>query len=114
LCLSPFQPCLRRPPLALRAMAVAAGVVGDARKGAVLASLDMTAERRRAAHLDSAHDAPLRQADMPGIGVAPCLAVAAEDIRHLQNRTQLRRQVRPARPWPCSSVRAGSGSGGWC
>lgn len=40
-----FEPGLRRSPLALRTMAIAARVVGDARVGAVHASLDMTAER---------------------------------------------------------------------
>jgi hypothetical protein len=46
------QPSLGRRALALRAMPIAAGVVGDARVGAILASLDMAAERRRAAALD--------------------------------------------------------------
>jgi hypothetical protein len=46
------QPCLRRRALALGAMAVAAGVVGDVDVVALLAARDMAAERRRAAALD--------------------------------------------------------------
>ena len=65
-------------------MSVAARVVGDARVGAVLAALDMAAERRGAARFDRRHDAKLPAADMPDIGFTPRLAVAAEDIRHLQ------------------------------
>ena len=43
------EPVLRRRALALGAMAVAAGVVGDPAVAAVLAALDMAAERGRAA-----------------------------------------------------------------
>ena len=53
---------------------------------AVLAALDMTAERGRATNLDRRHDAPLGKAYVAGIGRAPRLTVAAEDIRHLQLR----------------------------
>src|ERR1700686_1342742 len=90
-------------------MPVATGVVGDAGVGAILAALDMTAERRGAARFDRRHDAKLPGADMPGIGFAPRLAVAAEDIRHLQLWSRHRVQIRPAPRLPCSSVRAGSG-----
>ncbi len=51
------KPRNRRPPLALRAVAVATGVECNERMGAVLASLDVTAERRRAAGFDCRHDA---------------------------------------------------------
>ena len=51
---------------------------------AVLASLDVTTERSGAANLDRGHDAALSQAHMPGVGRAPRLAVATEDIRHLK------------------------------
>ena len=53
---------------------------------AVLATLDVTAERRRATNLDRRHDAALGEAYVAGIGRAPRLTVAAEDIRHLQLR----------------------------
>ena len=112
--LARLEPGLRRPPLALGAVAVAAGVVGDARVRAVLAALDMTAERRGAADLDRRHDAQLAEAHMAGVGGTPGLAVAAEDIRHLQLRTGHGRRVRPAVPSPCSDVRAGFGSAGSC
>jgi hypothetical protein len=79
------QPCLRRGTLALRAMAVAAGVVGDAGVVAVLAARDMTAERRGAAALDRRHDLQLAEAHMAGIGAAPGGPVVAEDIRDLQS-----------------------------
>ena len=67
-------------------MAVAAGIVGDARMRAVLATFDVTAERRRATNLDRRHDAALSWAHMAGIDRAPRLSVATEDIRHLQLR----------------------------
>ena len=46
------EPLPRRRPLTLQAVAVAAGIVGDARMRAVLAALDVSAERRRPAGLD--------------------------------------------------------------
>ncbi len=87
-----FEPGLGRPPLAFRATAVAARVVSDARVGAVLASLDMAAERGGSAHLDGAHDATLTEAQVPGIGEAPCVTVAAENVRHLKLCSQLSRR----------------------
>ena len=54
---------------------------------AVLAALDMTAKRGSAANLDCRHDASLSEVQVIGVGRAPRLTVAAEDIRHLQNRS---------------------------
>ncbi len=71
-------------PLALGAMPVAAGVVGDMAVAAVLASRDMAAEGRRAAALDGGHDLELAEAQVTGVGLAPGGAVGAEDIRDLQ------------------------------
>ena len=85
--LSVREPFGARQPLALGAMAVAAGVVGDAHVAAIIALLHVTAERRRPARRDGAHDAPLDAAEMPGTGLPKRFAVAAEDIRHLQNRS---------------------------
>src|SRR6266852_595888 len=67
-------------------MAVATGVIGDLRVGAVLvlAARDVAAERCRAAVLDRRHHLELAEADMAGIGLAPCRSMAAEDIRNLQ------------------------------
>ena len=62
-------------------------VAGDAHVAAIIALLDVTAERRRPARRDGAHDAPLDAAEMPGTGLPKRFAVAAEDIRHLQNRS---------------------------
>ena len=89
-------------------MPIAAGVVGDARVRAVLAALDMTAERRGAADLDRRHDAPLAEAHMTLVGRAPGGAVAAEDIRHLQLRPRHgRRDQAGALPSPCSDSSSG-------
>src|SRR6266478_1133748 len=68
-------------------MPVTTGVVGDLGVGAVrvLAARDMAAERCRAAVLDRRHHLELlAEADMAGVGLAPRLAMAAEDIRNLQ------------------------------
>src|SRR5262245_54886912 len=56
----------------------------NARVGAVLAALDMTAQRCGTANLDRGHDAPLGEAQMRHVGGAPSDAVAAEDIRHFE------------------------------
>ena len=89
------QPSFRRPPLAFWAMPVPTRIIGDARVGAVLAALDMTAERCRATYLNGRHDTALAQAHMPGIGRAPRLPVAAEDIRHLELRARHVRRLMP-------------------
>src|SRR5258706_15721600 len=70
-------------------MSIAARVIGDLRIAAVLvlAARDMAAERCRAAVLDRRHHLELAEADMAGIGLAPCWSVAAEDIRDLQRWT---------------------------
>jgi len=77
-------------------MAVATGVVGDARVRAVLATLDVTAERSRAARLDCRHDAELANAQVTGVRHPPCLTVAAEDDRHLQLPPEHGRRVTTA------------------
>jgi len=95
------QPFLRRGSLTLRAMPVAARVVRYLGVRALLAARDMPAERHRAAGLDCRHHLQLAEADMAGIGPAPCRAVAAEDVRDLQRWTRheqprVKRPVRPA------------------
>lgn len=88
--------------LAFRAMAVPARVVGNPDEAALRTALDMTAERRRAARLDRSHDAPFGAAEMTGMGVAVALAVAAEDVRHLERghdrRISVRRRLRQVQP----------------
>lgn len=81
-------------------MAIAAGIVGDAHVGAVLASLDVTAELRRAAGFDCRHDTELTMAHMTRVAGAPRLSVAAEDIRHLQLRVGHVRRAMPEEPTP--------------
>ena len=89
------QPVLRRRALALRAVAVAAGVVGDALLAAAGAALDMAAERGGAAGLDRRHHLQLAEAEVSGLGPAPGGAVAAEDVGDLERRAAHGRPVRP-------------------
>ena len=60
------DPC---QPLALRAVPVAAGIVGDAQPAAVVALLDVTAQCCRAAAFDGAHNTALAAAQMAGMGL---------------------------------------------
>ena len=78
------QPCLCRTRLALGAVAVAAGIIGDVLVRAVLAARNMAAERRRAAALDRAHHLHLIEADVACVGRTPGSTMGAEDIRNLQ------------------------------
>ena len=84
------QPLARRRSLTLRTVPVSARVVGDLGVAAllVLAARDMTAERCRAAVLDRRHHLELLEADMAGIGLAPCRSMVAENIRDLQYRAR--------------------------
>ena len=68
-------------------MPVAAGVIGNGRVGAVLAARDVPAERRRSATLDRRHHLQLLEADMAGIGRAPCQTMVAEDIYRLESQS---------------------------
>jgi len=77
------QPFLGSSGLALWAMPVAAGVVGDAQVRAVLTAFDMPAQRRRSATLDRRHELELAEAHMAGMGRTPSRPAAAEDVRHL-------------------------------
>src|SRR3981081_2887790 len=91
-------------PWHFRAVTVAARVVRDLGVCALLAARDMSAERRGAAALDCRHHLQLAEADMAGIGPAPCRAVVAEDIRNVQRWTRHeeprgRRAARPSRPY---------------
>lgn len=98
LSLSLGEPLRARRALALRAVPIATGVVGDAGRATVVALLEMAAERSRPACRNRAHDTPLDAAQMPGAGLPKRLAVAAEDVRHFQNRSHsgpLSRALRP-------------------
>ena len=80
------QPLFGSDSLALRAVPVAAGVVGDAQVGAVLAAFDMTAQCHRSAALDRRHDLQLAEAHVAGMGRTPSRPAVAEDVRHLDRR----------------------------
>ena len=81
------QPSPRRRALALRAMPVAAAIIGNDFVGAAFAARDMPAAGRRPAALDRRHYLQLAEAHVAGVGLAPRRSVVAEDIRDLQNRT---------------------------
>jgi len=80
------EPSLGCGGLTLRAVAIAAGVVDDARMRAVFAALDVSAERGGAASLDRRHDLQLAKADMACVGDAPRRAMGAKDVGDLQRR----------------------------
>jgi hypothetical protein len=67
-------------------MPIAARVVGDARRAAVVTSLDMTIERRSSAGRDRAHDASLGPPHMSGMVAKIGLPVMAQDIRDFDGR----------------------------
>ena len=79
-----LHPVLCRAALALRAMPVAARIVGDPFMIAVLASLHVTAQCRRSTGLDRRHDLELLEAYMAPVGVAPAGAVTMEDVGDLE------------------------------
>ena len=81
------EPFLGGGTLALRAVPIAAAVVGNGRVGAILAARDMPTKRCGAAVLDRRHHFELVEADMAGIGFAPCRAMAAEDIYRLLSQS---------------------------
>ena len=82
--LTVLEPLGPRETLALRAVPVAAGVVGDALMAAVAAPLDMTAERGGAATLDRGHGTPPRGGQRRAMLVTESRAEVAEHIRHFQ------------------------------
>src|SRR6516225_6740563 len=82
-------------------MAIAARVESDAAVAAVLAALDMPAERGRAALLDRRHHLELSEAHMPGVGAAPVGSMAMKDVCDLQPGAA---HGRPARPRVAASL----------
>ncbi len=75
-------------------MAVAARVVGGARRTAIVAALDVTAERGGATGRDRADHAPFDAAEMSGVRLLVTLAVAAKDVGQFERRPQLHRLSR--------------------
>lgn len=84
--LARVEPGGSRRALAFWTMPVAAGVVGDASRAAIIALLDMAAERRRPARRDRAHDASFAAADLPCVIAKIGIAMAAEDVGELDRR----------------------------
>ena len=82
--LTRVEPIVGRRALALGAMAIAAGIVGDEGVRAILAARDVAAEDRRATVLDGRHGLELAETHMAGIGPTPGRPMGAEDIRDLQ------------------------------
>ena len=75
------QPSLAGRPLTFGTVPIAAGVVGDADRAAIVTLFDMTAKRRRAARRNEPdHDAAFATAQMAGVILAKSLAMAAEGI----------------------------------
>ena len=70
--------------LALGAVPIAAGVVGDALVAAVRAGLEMTAKGGGAAVLDRRHDLELLQAQVPGLGGAVGGTGGPQDVGDLE------------------------------
>ena len=79
-----FQPRGAGQALTLRAMAVAAAVIGRPCEAAVLALLEMTAQNRRPAGRYGAHDLGLDPSEAAFVIFPVGRAVAAEHVRHLQ------------------------------
>ena len=103
-----FQPGPRGGALALRAMPVAARVIGDPPMAAVHAGFDVAAERGGPAVLDGRHDLELGQAQMPGMGSPVAGPGAAEDIGDLERGAQrLSRQAQPVAERRSRACRAG-------
>ena len=78
------EPCTRGRALALRAVPVAAAVVGDPPLAAVLAGLDVTAQCSGAAVFDRRHHLELLQAQMPCMGGPVGGPGSTEDVGDLQ------------------------------
>ena len=81
-----LEPAPGNSTLALWAVPVTTGIVGDLYPGAVVTAQHMTAEVGASAVLDCRHYLQLAAADMTRVVVAPRRPVVAEDIRNLQGR----------------------------
>jgi hypothetical protein len=81
--LTGVEPASRGACLALRAMPVAAGIVGNLDLRAGLAAQHMAAQRRGAALFDGRHDLAVTQAQVSMLSLAPGRPMGAEDVRDL-------------------------------
>ena len=94
--LAVFEPSPRGGRLALRAVTIPAGVVGDPFVRAVLAALDVAAERGCATGLDRRHDLQLGEAHVTGVGLPPRRPMGAKDVGDLEGRPRHAAVVRRA------------------
>ena len=78
--LAVFKPLPRGGRLTLRAMPIAAGIVGDPLVRAVLAALEVAAERGSATGLDRRHDLQLGEAHVTGVGLSPRRPMGTKDV----------------------------------
>ena len=81
-----FEPLGAGQRLALRAMAIAAGVVPDALVAAGVTLFDVPAKRRRPAPHDRGHDTALRSRQRSAVLLTIGIAEAAEYLRHFRHR----------------------------
>jgi len=88
------EPLRARRPLTLPAMAVPARVVGDAGEPAIIAALDMAAERRRAAGRDRSDHAPLDAPEMSSVRSFVTVTMAVEDVGQFERRPNPHRLFR--------------------
>ena len=78
-----LQPASSRAGLALRAMAVAAGVIRNIRMRTLRAAQHMSTQRCAAALLDGGHDLELAEAQVRVLSVSPGWPMGTENIRDL-------------------------------
>ena len=83
--LAGIEPALGCSALALGAVSVAAGVVGDQLGGAAIAAQHMSPQCRCAALLNGRHDLELRQAQVTALAVTPGGTMLEEDVGDLQS-----------------------------
>ena len=99
-------------------MPIAARVVGDARRAAIVAGFDVAAERRRSACRNRADHAPLDSPHMSGVIAQIGLAVAAQNIRDFDYRPAERRtgagHGRAAPVYPGGMTSSDNRSSGLC
>ncbi len=94
--LHPF-PC--RSTLALRAMPVAAGIIGDVLVATLGASRHMPAEGGGPASFDRRHHLELRQVQVSGMVLAIVWPMGAEDLRTSSLGRGMRRACQPVSPF---------------
>jgi hypothetical protein len=86
--LSLGEPGSRGGALASGTMSISTRVIGDPDVAAVVAAIDMAAERRRPAVLDRRHDLELGKAQVTGLSKAVAGPFSAEDVGDLDRGAQ--------------------------